>query len=319
MKFRQSLGLDYKDVLLVPKHSTVGSRHIVNIKNNITRNHTLDIPIMSANMDTITNSLVANAMNDAGGCGVLHRYNSIDTVCDWIKVLKANNVKPIIPSVGVCLDTQLPAAKRYIDCGADAICIDIAHGDSLQMLTFIEKLRALTNVPIIAGNIATVEGALNLMSAGAQTIKVGIGPGFVCTTRKQTGAGYPQLSAILEIADAVHARYGFVIADGGIREIGDCVKALAAGADAVMTGYLFRGSVESQCNGVYRGMASAEAQTDFKGEYKNVEGRATKVEYRGYIKDIMKEIEEGIQSGFSYCGAYNIRELRENSEFVIIK
>lgn len=317
MKFRESKGLDYKDVLLVPKYSDIKTRYIVDIQSDILPGVSLDVPVISANMDTITNDVVAKAMSDNGGAGILHRYEKPDVICKWIRALKDSNLSPVIPSIGLG-DEQLIDAQHYIDCGADAICIDIAHGDSLYMRETIEKLRTMNpTINIIAGNVATVESAIGLIECGANTIKVGIGPGFVCTTRSNTGAGYPQLSAVVEIAPAVHARYGRVIADGGIRNIGDIVKALAAGADTVMSGFLFAGSKESGME-TYRGMASQDAQQAFKGFSKNIEGRSTNVETKGSIKDILQTITEGIQSGFSYCGARNMRELRENAEFVVL-
>lgn len=321
MTFRDSEGLDYKDVLLVPQYSTIDSRAKVDISGWLTPNIALDIPVVSANMDTITNKEVALSMAAGGSAGILHRYaNPLCEVEDWIKFLIHYGITDkIIPSIGVGYG-MADLGKRYLDLGANAINIDIAHGDSLAMCQTISKLSNYGNkyVDIIAGNIATKEAARRLIEAGAMTVKVGIGPGFVCDTRKQTGSGYPQLSAIMEIAPIVHELDGCLIADGGIREIGDCCKALAAGADSVMSGYLFRGSEESQSN-VYRGMASSEAQEDFKGFSKNVEGHSKVVETRGHIRDMLKDIKEGIQSGFSYSGCRSLDEFQENAEFVVIK
>ena len=326
MTFRDSKGLDYKDVLLVPQHSDIPSRSDVYIGSWLTPNIDLAVPVVSANMDTITNVDVAWAMALEGSAGILHRYASPLEVHGWVGKLKALKKSShlhgdlyVIPSIGVG-DDQVEIAKQYLDLGADAINIDIAHGDSKAMVDTIRKLVNSQHdyVDLIVGNIATPEAARRLIGEGAMTVKVGIGPGAVCDTRKKTGAGYPQLSAIMEIAPIVHELDGCLIADGGIREVGDCVKALAAGADTVMSGFLFKGSAESHCR-TYRGMASNEAQRDFKGFAKNIEGHSEVIESGGTILEIMKGIREGIQSGFSYCGSRTITELHENAEFVIIR
>ena len=317
-RFRESRGLDYDDVLLVPQYSNIESRSKVDISGELTHGIQLNIPVIIANMDTVVNQNVIYEAWHMGALGIMHRYEDPEFIFRDIKELDHNYVKPIIPSIGIG-SKQVQLALRYIATNKiHAINIDIAHGHSLNMCeTILAIKKEHPYFPLIAGNIATPEAAMMLMNAGADVIKVGIGPGFVCTTRKETGAGYPQLSAIMEIAPVVHEANKHLIADGGIRNCGDIVKALAAGADTVMSGWMFAGSKESGKE-TYRGMASLEAQKNFKGSAKNIEGKCTNVETKGSIKDILQTIKEGIQSGFSYTGAKDIQTFRSNAEFVIV-
>lgn len=304
--------LTFDDVLLVPQHSDVESRSEVDTTTQV-GGLTLKVPIFSANMDTITGLEMAEAMSDAGGAGVLHRYQHPDAILAALRVLKQAD-RVAIPSVGIHYDDKV-AAKHYRDLTRH-ICVDVAHGDTKATLQMVDFLRnTLGYDTVIAGNVVTLQAAKRLEKAGANVIKVGVGPGSVCTTRSVTGHGYPQFSAIMEIAGA--GCYD-VIADGGLKSSGDIVKALAAGADAVMTGSLFAGCPECPGDGEYRGMASAEAQIEFRGRISNraAEGVAVRVGKKSPTNVVMAELAGGIRSGFSYSGARTLEELQEVAQFV---
>lgn len=314
--------LTFDDVLLVPQYSTLKSRAEANPATTIA-NMSLAIPIVSANMDTVTELPMARAMSGMGGLGILHRYASVDSVSEWVsRLVDAGHLA--VPSIGV-QSGDLEAAKRYVDQGAQAICVDVAHGDSLHTIEMVKKVSVL-GVPVIAGNVATLEGARRLAGAGAATVKVGVGPGAVCQTRVVTGHGIPQLSAIMDVADLKNEFPSVtVIADGGIRNGGDIVKALAAGADAVMIGSLLAGTIESPGDvtggyKIYRGMASAEAQLCWRGSVSNKapEGVSVTVPYVGAVGPVVAGLVGGIKSGMSYSGARTLAELREAAQFVEI-
>lgn len=309
-------GLTFDDVLLVPQHSDVKSRSALDITTQLGTIQ-LDIPIVSANMDTITDDVMAIAMGNCGGLGILHRYASEIDIARWCQNIKSVLHRPV-PSIGV-QESDLEKAELYREY-TDSICVDVAHGDSKAVVEMIKRLVDAKYINIIAGNVATGDGAMRLVDAGANVVKVGVGPGSVCTTRIVTGHGVPQLSAIDNVAMAVGDR-AYIIADGGIRSSGDIVKALAAGADAVMIGGLFAGCQETpNINGQYRGMASAEAQTDFRGRVSNgtPEGVTIAAPAKGSVKAVIDNLTGGIRSGLSYSGCRNIRELHENAIFMKI-
>ncbi|MDX1409081.1 MAG: guanosine monophosphate reductase, partial [Saprospiraceae bacterium] len=232
-KFRED-GLSFDDVLLVPQHSEIASRSDVDLGTNL-GGMRLSLPILSANMDTVTDGAMAVALGRAGGAGVLHRFAELEDQMSWVKQCHFAQV-PVILSVGIDGEHD----SFLVEANPDAICVDVAHGDHSRVVELVQELReAYESIDIIAGNVATRGAAMRLVEAGANIIKVGIGPGSVCSTRVVSGHGVPQLTAILDVCDELaHLRqYGqeevFVIADGGIRYPGDIVKALAAGADAV--------------------------------------------------------------------------------------
>lgn len=318
---RKEVGLDFDDVLLVPQHSKLMSRRKVDISTQIGHLQ-LKVPVISANMDSITGPEMAEEMGRLGGLGILHRYESVDKTVKNINALKVKGV--VVPSVGVQPIDRI-AAQRYWDAGADAICVDVAHGDHVLAEKMVEFCSLLGFRTIIGGNVATKQGARLLFNAGANVIKVGVGPGSVCTTRLVTGHGVPQLTAIMDVAefarDAAMEGWGspcYVIADGGFKTPGDIVKALAAGADAVMTGSMLAGTSESALQHVYRGMASEAAQVNGRGYVGNgtAEGISTIVNHKGPVSRVIDEISGGIRSGCSYSGVDNLRDLRSEAIFV---
>ncbi|MCL4365020.1 IMP dehydrogenase [Candidatus Marsarchaeota archaeon] len=456
------VGLSYSDVLLVPRRSSVGSRKAVDTKSAITKGITLNVPIITANMDTVTESAMAIAIATEGGLGIIHRFMSIDReaeevmrvkrstayitykpysigknvsigearammdkmeVSGLLVVDKSNHLlgilsdrdmrftkndkehvseamtprkKLVVGEPGIRMDRaldiidrnrleKLPLVDRndvvrglitskdiykrirseksamdrkgrllagaaigtrgdYVEraqalasAGADAIVLDIAHGHSDSVIAAIKAVKKeIPDVAIVAGNVATAEGTADLITAGADVIKVGIGPGAACTTRRVTGAGMPQLTAVMDCSDAAESSGVNVIADGGIKESGDITKALAAGAAAVMSGSLFAGTDESPGffvvrQGIkykaYRGMSSFGANISRKKLDKDIidpqeafdivpEGVESSVPYKGSVREVVYQLVGGVRSGMSYCGAANLAELRKNAKFI---
>jgi IMP dehydrogenase len=326
--------LTFDDVLLAPQFSKIKSRKDVDISTSLGDIH-LPLPIISANMDTITGPEMAKAMLQAGGIGCLHRFSSIEkSVTDFIAV---NNSKVIV-SVGLGQD-ELIRAKSLYEEGASIFCLDVAHGAQLSVVEQYAKLKdILYNSHIIVGNFGTQASVFEFIKAlgyKPDSVKVGIGPGSACTTRIKTGCGYPQLSAIMEIAQLSNI---VVIADGGMRTPGDIVKALAAGADAVMLGGMLAGTDETPGeifekfdhpdyevdNPVYakkyRGSASKDSydSQDKDQSYITAEGEAFWVKAKGPVKNVMADIEGGIRSAMTYCASSSIKELQANAQFVEI-
>jgi IMP dehydrogenase len=280
-------------------------------------------------MDTITEENMANLMGEQGGMAILHRFVSVEKNIEMFKKCKFPNSTGV--SIGVGQDGII-RAEALISLGASIICVDVAHGHSKEVNRTIRTLREKysENILIIAGNVATYAGADYLAAAGADLIKVGIGSGSVCTTRIKAGFGVPQLTAIQDCRKVDRP----IIADGGIRQPADAVKALAAGAEFVMLGGLLAGTDESpgeidskKINGKefkvkkFRGMASKEAQEDFMGsmsEWKTAEGVSLEVPLKGSAKNIILDIMGGIRSGLTYCGASTIRDLQRKAQFIEI-
>lgn len=453
------LGLTYDDVLLVPQYSDIASRKHISVTTRFSRRVTLNIPIITANMDTVTESRMATAIASHGGIGVIHRFMTIEeevaevkkvkrsqnfiikepvcispnaTLAEAIGVMKQigihgllvcesdhrlqgiltsrdlkfkvdlqltvrecmtprskiitanetvtkeialhifdthkieklpvvdadnqiiglitasdfrkhteNNLAaydnsgrlPVAAAIGV--KDGLDRAGGLIAAGVDALVIDIAHGHNDKCLQLTRELKATwPEIDVVAGNIATATGALDLIKAGADAVKVGVGPGAACSTRIVAGSGVPQLTAIANIAP-ICRQYGIpLIADGGIKTSGDVAKAIGAGADTVMIGNLFAGALESpgeyfieegQAIKVYRGLASREASHDRQAVEQNLdrqerapEGISYKVSYKGEVKKIVNLLVDGLQSGMSYSGARTIEEFWEKAQFVRI-
>jgi len=317
-------GLTFDDVLIMPKRSDVRSRRDPSLTSKLTKNLTIETPIISANMDTVTGADMAVAMGRLGAVGILHRFASIEEQVGMVRQVKESGAKVISASIGVG-DESKPRAQALVAAGVNLLTIDIAHGHSVQMMETLKWLKdSFPQIEIIAGNLAMPDAARDLIEAGADAIKVGIGPGSMCTTRIITGAGVPQLTAIAlcaEIADS----YGVpVIADGGIKTSGDIVKAFAAGASSVMLGSMLSGTLETPGDlkggrKQYRGMASKSAQVSWRGgvpEGMAAEGESTMVNLKGHVKDVVLEITGGIRSGMSYINATSVSEIRDKATFM---
>lgn len=304
------------------------------LSSNLTSKIKLKIPVVSANMDTVTESSMAVAIGRLGGVGVIHRFNMPKIQAREVSKVKKENI--LVGSAIGIKEEDLDRAKMLLEAGSDFLVVDIAHGHSEQLGYFIIKLKKLLPLTqLIVGNVATAEGVQFLASLGVSAIKVGIGPGSACTTRIVTGFGVPQLSAILDCA-AASKKYGLpIIADGGIDSSGALVKALAAGASTVMLGNLLAGTDEAPGKVVtregkkykmYRGMASTEANLDRYAKsgwdpvsYKSVsEGVSGLVPYKGPVARVIDMLMGGLRSGISYGGAQDILGLQKKAEFMEI-
>jgi IMP dehydrogenase len=322
--FKQSLSFD--DVLLVPRYSDIESRTQVDIGSDLDDHLNFPLPVISSPMDTITESTMAMVMHRAGGFGVIHRYNSVNEQADLVKEMREQDqTMPIATAIGATGD-YIERAERMVMQGAKILCIDTAHGHHIAMERALKTLKDSygTKVHIMAGNVATLEGFNALSEWGADSIRVGIGGGSICSTRLVTGHGIPTLESIMECARSTHSAR--IIADGGIKTSGDIVKALAAGADFVMVGSMLAGTEETpgetfHSNSgkkykVYRGMASAEAQSDWRGRSSTPEGVSTTVTYKGETAPILDNLLGGIRSGFSYSGVRTLKDLHAKAKFI---
>lgn len=319
--------LTYDDVLLVPQYSDIRSREEVDLSTRLGPMIDLSLPIIASPMDTVTGEETALVVGKHGGTAVIHRYNTIEEQTKIVSSILAKTklLTKVGGAVGVS-DDYLERASALFCAGASFICVDVAHGHSILMKEALTKLRNSLpeNFHIMAGNVATLEGFNDLADWGADSIRCNIGGGSICTTRIQTGHGVPGLETIFQCAKS--DRNAKIIADGGIKNAGDIVKALAAGADAVMLGSLLAGTTESpgrmfkSTDGTlrkeYRGMASAEAQIAWRGKVGSLEGVAHSIPYRGPLKDILDELEKGIRSGLSYSGAHSINELQTKAQWI---
>jgi len=310
--------LTYDDVLLVPKFSEVESRATVSLECELDIKLKFSTPIIASPMDTVSGEAMAIKLSQLGGVAIIHRYNSIEEQANIIREVK---------KAGACVGAAIGATGDYIErvnalvfAGADFVCIDVAHGHHKMVYNAITEIRAkYPFLHIMAGNVATAEGFEDLQSWGADSIRVGIGGGSICSTRIQTGHGVPNITAIKECSRV--AKSAKLIADGGVKNAGDIVKALAAGADFVMLGSLLAGTDEAPGEVVagfkaYRGMASREAQEAWRGKSSAPEGVATTVKYKGPVEAIFNDLVGNIKSGLSYSGATSIRVLQTKAEFI---
>ncbi|OYV56356.1 MAG: guanosine monophosphate reductase [Legionella sp. 21-45-4] len=317
-----NLAITFDDVLLIPAYNHHESRRIVDVSSTDRLGKlTLALPVMSANMDTITESTMANFMHGKGGIGVLHRFLSIEENIVQFQAC----VGQVFVSIG-CNSAELERAEALRDAGASYFCVDVAHAHAKYVGKTLKSLRNLLGDRcIMAGNVATYAGADYLASCGADIIKAGIGGGSVCSTRIKTGFGVPMLTCIQDCARTDRS----IVADGGIRTSGDVVKALAFGADFVMIGGMLAGTsptpgdvITNQAGQLvkrYRGMASREAQEAFLGqmhEWKTAEGVATEVPFTETEDLIIGDIIGGLRSGLTYAGADSISELQRKLNYV---
>lgn len=320
-------GLSYGDVLLVPNRSSVDSRSDVSLSTAFTPALELESPLVSAAMDTVTEAELAIELARAGGIGVLHRFLTPDEQADQITQVNAADER-VAAAVGINED-YVARSDVLVAAGVDALVVDVAHGHLEGALEAVERLHEeFPGTDLVAGNVATPAGVEDLAAAGADCVKVGIGPGSHCTTRKVAGAGVPQLTAVDDCATAAEDLDVTICADGGIRTSGDAVKALMAGADTVMLGSLFAGTEEApgavvEVDGTRykrsRGMATttaAEKRDDKDAEVRADEGVEALTPYKGPVVDVVDEFRAGIQSGLSYCGGHTIAEAREKAEFI---
>lgn len=337
MNFANSIpmGFTYDDVLLVPRRSRIRSRLQVDLSTQLTRSLSLKVPLIAANMDSICESEMAIAMAKLGGIGIIHRFMTPEHQAREVALVKENGAEL---QVGAAVGTDhdlLGRVSACVEAGADVLVLDIAHGHSEHAIEGTRNCKnAFPDVSLIAGNVATSAGAVDLVDAGADAIKVGVGPGGVCTTRQVTGVGVPQLTALFDIGQVgVDVP---IIADGGIRSAGDIAKALAAGADSVMLGSMLAGTKESPgeleqtSDGLVkrvRGMASQEAVEiralrqgkmleDDYFDFRSPEGVESTVHYKGTAERIVKTLLGGVKSAFSYLDAANIQEFKANATFI---
>ena len=336
------LGLTYDDVLLLPDASEVVPSE-VETKTQLTRNISLDVPLVSSAMDTVTESQMAIAMAKAGGIGIIHRNLSIEEQVTHAKLVKGAGLL-VGAAVGVG-DDGFARAQALIDAGIDVVVVDTAHGHHRAVLDAIERIKnKYSDQEVIGGNVATRAGAQALINAGADAVKVGVGPGSICTTRVVAGVGVPQVTAIMEAAKACKKSDVPLIADGGLQYSGDIAKAIVSGADSVMLGSLLAGCDESPGELIeidgrkyksYRGMGSLGAmqsrgekksyskdrymQDDVLAEDKLVpEGIEGKVAYRGSVATVVHQLVGGLRSGMGYAGAATIDDLKRNGRLVQI-
>jgi len=328
-------GLTFNDVLLVPKKGIVSSRSEINTRSRLTKKLFLDIPIMSASSDTVTESAMAIALAEEGGIGIIHRFLTIPE--QVVEVKKVKEKKLLVGAAIGIKNGYMERCAALLEAGVDVLSMDIAHAYSDNALQVICEIKQkFPEAELIVGNLATSEGAEAVIQAGADAVKVGVGPGSTCSTRIVTGAGVPQITAVMDCIDVCRKNNVPLIADGGIQSSGDIAKALAAGASSVMCGNLFAGMDESpgviiEKNGkkykTYRGMASKSATVEYykkNGDCMGMEkllmpeGVHAMIEYNGSARDAIKKLAAGLRSGISYCGAKDIIGMQKNAEFIRI-
>jgi IMP dehydrogenase len=330
------LALSYDDVLLVPQYSDIGSRTEVDLSAYISPNLTLKIPLISTKMDTVTGVEMAIAMGKLGGLGILPRFDPLEIQADKVAKVKSSGAV-VAAAIGV-KEGFMERVEAVVKAGATVIDIDVAHG---HMRKTIETTKAIKNrfgnqITLLSGITSTYECANDLYQAGADALLVGVGAGSICTTRVMTGFGVPGFTSLLETAKAARKHKKTFMPDAGIRGSGDIVKALAAGASAIVAGNLFAGTDEApgefvEINGKkykkYNGSASLEEKTkqvdkDPSDKGKNytvqVEGVSAMVPYKGPLIDHVELMLAGIRSGLSYAGARSIPELWEKAQFIRI-
>ena len=328
--------LTFDDVLLLPQYSSILPSN-TNINVNLSKSINLKIPFLSSAMDTVTESKMAIAMAKNGGLGVIHRNLKIKQQCNEIKKVKKIRLK-----VGAAIGTsqnELTRAKYLIDSGVDLLVIDTAHGHSHNVIKMLNKIKKFSKkTTICVGNIATGDAAKLLYNSGADILKVGIGPGSICTTRMVAGIGVPQITALINVKKAMNKKKIKIISDGGIKFSGDIIKAVAAGADAIMMGSIFAGTEESpgkifklknKLYKLYRGMGSIGAMSSgsseryFQKKYKDKskfvpEGVESRVLYKGKISKIIYQLQGGLRSSMGYIGAKKLEEVSKKSRFIKI-
>ncbi len=338
MRIEDGIKLDFKDVLIRPKRSTLASRKDVDITREFifkwSKRKFSGVPIIAANMDGVGTMEMVKAF-EADGHGLtvaLHKHYQAEDLAAFF----AMHGESAWYSIGITKDDQdklkkvLQSKAQKSGKGIQKICIDVANGYSQQFVDFVKRIREFVpeDIAIMAGNVVTGEMVEELIIAGVDVVKVGIGPGSVCTTRRMTGVGYPQLSAIIECADAAHGLGGLICGDGGCTSPGDVAKALAGGADFVMLGGMLAGHKQSEQKIVtdkgekfleFYGMSSSTAMKKHKGgvaEYRASEGKTVRVPYRGDVSATLQDILGGLRSTCTYVGARRLKELSKRTTFI---
>ena len=328
--------LTFDDVTLVPQYSSILPHETIT-KTELSKNLKLNIPLLSSAMDTVTESKMAIAIARSGGLGIIHKNLNPKNQALEVKKVKKNNM--IVGAAVGTNEKDIDRVYKLLESKVDLIVVDTAHGHTKKVLTIIKKIKKISKNSIVcAGNIATGKAAKFLADSGADIVKVGIGPGSICTTRLVTGIGVPQLSAILDVKEALKNYKTKIISDGGIKFSGDISKAIAAGADAVMIGSLFAGTTESpgkifkykgKLYKNFRGMGSAGAMSAgsadryFQKKNKNIskyvaEGVEGIVQFKGPLNKIIYQLVGGLKSSMGYMGSKTIKDLQKKSEFVKI-
>ena len=324
-------GFSFDDVLIVPKYNKVLSRKDVIFKTKVTRNYEIDIPLIAANMDTICEAEMAITLGKLGGLGVIHRFLTIEKQVKQVEEVKKYG---IIAAAAIGVKDVQERAEALVNAGVNILVIDIAHGHSKyagKTLDFIKE--KYPQIDVMAGNIATKDAAEYFLSKGADAVKVGVGPGSLCTTRLMTGAGVPQLTAIMDVYEATKGEIP-ICADGGVKKPADIIKVIGAGADTVMCGFIFSGTHETPGEIIEknnkkfklnRGTASYDvalkkAELDGEKDRKiiNIEGEKTLIPYKGPIAPIIEEYLGALASGMTYLGAREMKNITGKADFIQI-
>ena len=337
MRIESDLKLGFKDVLIRPKRSTLRSRSQVNLQQNFTFLHSQrkwsGTPVIAANMDTVGTFELAKSLADYGLLTAIHKHYTLQEWKNFLANQEGTIYQQIMVSTGTA-EADFDHLKNIFlqHPKLEFICIDVANGYAESFVDFVKLCRdEFPDKTIVAGNVVTGEMVEELLLSGADIVKVGIGPGSVCTTRVKTGVGYPQLSAVIECADAAHGLGGRIISDGGCVSAGDDAKAFGGGADFVMLGGMFAGHDESggqliERNGQqfkqFYGMSSETAMEQHAGgvaEYRASEGKTVEVPYRGAVAETVKDILGGVRSSCTYVGASALKELTKRTTFIRVQ
>jgi IMP dehydrogenase len=318
----------YDDIQLIPKYSEVESRSSIDLSTQLSKNFRLSVPLVAAPMDTVCEWEMAVELMRFGGVGCIHRFMTIEEQVEQVKKVKKHTLFnpniPVMAAVGAT-DNYIERSQKLVLAGANVLLIDVAHGHHIHVRKAIEKLKVFPGVDVIAGNIATGEGAEALLEWGADALRINVGNGALCTTRIKTGFGVPSVTCLLKVMDKVWQKIP-VIADGGIRNSGDIAKALALGANSVMLGSLLAATEESPGKIVdklpvglfkrYRGSASLETKLAHGLNGRNIEGESAEIPYKGGAKYIIMDLLDGLRSALSYGGAKNLQEFHPSFNIV---
>lgn len=334
MKIKNRRALSFDDVILEPGYSDISSRKLVNIS-SVVKNVRLELPVITAPMTTVVGADMAKAVVAAGGMAILHRYCSVEQVASEFRPFIGTN-KSVGVAIGTTNEPSMVAGipdrvTTLFGMGCRIFCIDVAHGHHSSVRELIVALKKYygDTIHVMAGNVATAEAFHDLQNWGADSVLIGIGSGSICSTRIQTGHGLPVLQSVIDIQESFRwwkPKKAALISDGGCKNAGDAVKALAAGADAVMMGSLLAGTVEAPGNVVtidgqkmksYAGMAAKETQVAWRGYASSDEGVAHMIPFKGSVLGILDGLANNIRSGLSYTGAHNIPEFHKKAVFRI--